>query len=91
MITAPVTFGEGVAVKKSFDLTIEPIIRLTAGGAIEASKGLPLELAINDGVAAFTLDIDNLPDGTIAQLDSPNRKVIITVNDAPAGAGSALQ
>ena len=63
MITAPVTFGEGaVAVKKSFDLTIEPIIRLTAGGAIEASKGLPLELAINDGAAAFTLDTAGQPE-----------------------------
>jgi hypothetical protein len=87
-----VTFGDPATVsqKAGFDLTIEPIIRLTAGGAFEASKGSPLELTINDGTPAFSLDTDNLPAGSAAQLDSPNRKVTITVNDAPAAATKAV-
>ena len=81
-----VTFGDAPAtVTAPFDLTIEPVITLTAGGAFEASKGSPLELAINDGTPAFELSTSTLPAGTTAQLDSPNRKVTITVNTAPAG------
>ncbi len=82
-----VTFGTGgVTAKGNFDLVIQPIIRLTAGGAFQAVKGTPLELAIVDGAAPFSLDTDNLPAGTVAAIDSPNRKVTITVNDSPPGA-----
>jgi YD repeat-containing protein len=86
-----VSFGEGAVTQKAgFDLTIEPIITLTGGGAFEASKGSPLDLAINAGTPAFSLNTESLPAGTAAQLDSPNRKVTITVNDAPAAATKAV-
>lgn len=82
-----VTFGSAeVTAKGTFDLVIEPIIRLTAGGAFEASKGSPLELTIEGGAPSFSLDTDNLPAGAAAQLFALERKITITVSDSPASA-----
>ena len=79
-----VNYGSGAVTEtRDFDLTVEPIIELTAGGAFEASKGSPLELALAGGNPPFRLRTKNVPEGTQVSLDSPNRKVTVTVDEAP--------
>jgi hypothetical protein len=80
-----VSFGKlDTIVKSNFNLTVEPIIRLIAGGAFEATTATPLELTIQGGTPAYSLSVANLPSGTQAQLDAAAGKVKITVTTAPS-------
>lgn len=79
-----VKFGTGgITSTSTFDLTVEPVITLKAA-AFEATKGTPLELAIDGGTLSFSVDTDDKPDGTTVTIDSAARTVTVTVNDAPA-------
>ena len=84
------TFGKlDTIVKSNFNLTVEPLIRLVAGGAFEATTATPLELTIQGGTPAYSLSTKNLPAGAQAQLDAGAGKVKITVTAAPPAPAKA--
>ena len=80
-----VSFGKlDTIVKQAFNITVEPVIRLTGTAALEATVATPLVLSIVGGTAAYTDDSKNLPAGVRVQVDSVAAKATITVATAPA-------